>query len=236
MIYQGSKARFSKYIVPIIQKYIDENNIKTFIDGMCGGCNIIQDVKCDFRIAFDINPYLIDLYKRAVYDDIKFPDDITKEDWDRCKEHPENEEKWFVAATAFFCSYFAKGFRGGYACNCGDGRDYYKERLKNFQKQIPKLKGIVFVNKDIFDLAIVDSVIYLDPPYKNTLKYDFSKNFDTDKFWDKVRDLSKNNIVLVSEQEAPQDFECIWEKETLRNIFKENPRKRATEKLFKIID
>ena len=37
MIYQGSKNRLAKYIIPILQKYIDENNIKLFIDCFCGG-------------------------------------------------------------------------------------------------------------------------------------------------------------------------------------------------------
>ena len=31
MGYQGSKNRISKILVPIIQKYIDDNNIKTLI-------------------------------------------------------------------------------------------------------------------------------------------------------------------------------------------------------------
>lgn len=37
MKYMGSKSRISKYIVPIIQKYIDENGIKTYIEPFVGG-------------------------------------------------------------------------------------------------------------------------------------------------------------------------------------------------------
>ena len=37
MKYMGSKSRISKYIVPIIQKYIDENAIKTYIEPFVGG-------------------------------------------------------------------------------------------------------------------------------------------------------------------------------------------------------
>ena len=37
MKYMGSKYRISKYIVPIIQKYIDENGIKTYIEPFVGG-------------------------------------------------------------------------------------------------------------------------------------------------------------------------------------------------------
>ena len=38
MVYQGSKNSISKFLVPIIQKYIDDNNIKTYIEPMCGSC------------------------------------------------------------------------------------------------------------------------------------------------------------------------------------------------------
>lgn len=37
MKYMGSKSRISKYIVPIIQKYIDENRIKTYVEPFVGG-------------------------------------------------------------------------------------------------------------------------------------------------------------------------------------------------------
>lgn len=56
MVYQGSKTKYAKEIVPILQNEIDKNNIKTFIDGMCGGCNIIDKIKCENKIAYDINP------------------------------------------------------------------------------------------------------------------------------------------------------------------------------------
>lgn len=34
--YVGSKNRISKYIVPIIQKYIDDNNIKAYYEPFAG--------------------------------------------------------------------------------------------------------------------------------------------------------------------------------------------------------
>ena len=42
MVYQGSKNRLTKFLVPIIQKYIDDNNIKTYIEPMCGGASLIK--------------------------------------------------------------------------------------------------------------------------------------------------------------------------------------------------
>lgn len=37
MKYVGNKNKISKYIVPIIQKYIDENEIQTYVEPFVGG-------------------------------------------------------------------------------------------------------------------------------------------------------------------------------------------------------
>ena len=44
MKYMGSKSRIAKYIVPIIQNYIDDYNIKTYVEPFCGGCNVIDKI------------------------------------------------------------------------------------------------------------------------------------------------------------------------------------------------
>lgn len=40
MKYMGSKSRIAKYIVPIIQKYIDENRITTYFEPFVCGANV----------------------------------------------------------------------------------------------------------------------------------------------------------------------------------------------------
>jgi len=54
---------------------------------------------------------------------------------------------------------------------------------------------------------------------------------DYNKFWNWVRNISKNNFVFVSEQNAPEDFKTIWEQEAIRTVNKSNDFK-AMEKLF----
>ena len=73
-------------------------------------------------------------------------------------------------------------------------------------------------------------VIYVDPVYKNTKKMDYSK-INYTEFWNKMREWSKDNIVFISELEAPDDFKCIWQQEVSRSI-KANDKSRAVEKLF----
>ena len=40
----GSKSRIAKHIVPIIQRYIDENNIDTYVEPFVGGANVIDKI------------------------------------------------------------------------------------------------------------------------------------------------------------------------------------------------
>ena len=61
----GSKSRIAKYIVPIIQSYIDKNNMETYIEPFVGGANIIDKVKCGKKYGFDKNKYLIALLQRV---------------------------------------------------------------------------------------------------------------------------------------------------------------------------
>lgn len=229
MVFQGSKTKYCKEIIPILQKYYDSGKYKGFIDAMCGGCNVIDKIKSDNKIAYDIDAGLIDLYHRIQQPEYDFPETITRDMWNSCKNTPNDNPPWLVALVAYFTSYSARGFNGGFAMN--GKRDFYTERLNNFKKQIPLLQDIHFETKDLYDLDCEGYMIYIDPPYKDTKPYDSSEHFDHYKFWEKVRELSKNNLVIVSEQNAPDDFNKIWSRSTSRNCFG-SELYEATENLF----
>jgi len=44
MVYMGSKAKYAKYIVPILQKTINKNDVDTYIECFVGGANIIDKI------------------------------------------------------------------------------------------------------------------------------------------------------------------------------------------------
>lgn len=146
-------------------------------------------------------------------------------------------KKELVAVTGFCATYNAKWF-GGYAgvvnTKVGTTRNYYDEAVRNILKQKEYVEDVDFVNYDYRDFSNIKSaLIYCDPPYANTTKYGNDKDFDHDEFWDWVRKVSEHNIVLVSEYNAPDDFEIIYEKELTTTLDK-NSRKKDTERLFKI--
>ena len=64
----GGKSRIAKYIVPIIQKCIDDNNLETYIEPFAGGLNVIDKVKCKSRYGYEKNKYLIALFKHLQND------------------------------------------------------------------------------------------------------------------------------------------------------------------------
>lgn len=248
MKYMGSKSRIAKHIVPIIQKYIDDNNIKCYYEPFAGGMNIIDKIKCENRIGSDLNKYLIALLKR-VKNKQPLYDEVSKDLYDRARiafyNNDNSEfEDWQIGCIGFLASYNGRGFSGGYAKpgyektkNGKRYRDYYQEAKRNILAQADNLQGIKMFASDYKDLnnkyELKNFVIYVDPPYKNTKQYENSHQFDYDEFWNIMRKWSKNNIVLISELEAPNDFECIWEQEVSRSI-KATDKSKSIEKLFKL--
>lgn len=241
----GSKSRIAKYIVPIIQDYIDEGNIDTYIEPFVGGANIIDKIHCKNKYGSDSNKYLIALLNR-VKDGGELYEKVPRELYDKVREafkkgDSSEFEDWEFGNIGFLASFNGKFFQGGYAktgyekTKNGDRlRDYYQESKRNILAQAPNLKDTEFSTKDYRE-ALKDiegkAVIYVDPPYQNTTAYSNSSSFDYEEFWNIMREWSKEHIVLVSEQNAPDDFECIWEQEVSRSLSAAN-KSRATEKLF----
>ena len=240
MKYMGSKSRIAKYIVPIIQEYIDKNEIKNYLEPFVGGANVIDKVKCEHGYGFDNNEYLISLYKNIDKIDT-LPSKLTKNHYSEVRDCYNSKSDmypiWYIGMIGFLGSYNGRFFDGGYAgivhTKAGTSRDYYNEAKRNLTFQIPDLNNIEFdcLSYDKINPTIHDHLIYCDPPYANTKQYGTSKNFDHDKFWQWCRKMSINNIVIVSEQVAPADFEVIWEQEIRRTI-NNNKRVKIAERLF----
>lgn len=233
MKYMGSKSRIARYIVPIIQTSIDESGYTTYIEPFCGGCNVVDSIRADNRLANDINPYLIALYDAILYRDVKLPAIITREEYVSVRSAQSNYPMWYVGAVGFLASYNGKFFGGysGVVNTRGGVRDYYDEAKRNLEAQIPSLRGVEFSYTDYNAILPKHAVIYCDPPYADTTGYGGTISFDHGRFWDYVRYVSKDNIVFVSEHSAPDDFTSIWERPVTRTL--DNAKRSvAIEKLF----
>ena len=237
MKYMGSKSRIKKYIVPILQQIIDCNNIEIYIEPFVGGANVIDSIKCNNKIGGDNSEPLIELLK-YVRDGGVLPEEVPKELYDDVRSNKDTNkyEKWFVGAIGFLASYNGRYFDGGYAktvtTKSGSIRNYYDEAKRNILQQAKDLQGINFKYGEYTQFSDVkNTLIYCDIPYKDKKQYGTSKNFYYKTFWEWAEKMSENNIVIVSEEQAPKIFKCIWEQEVTRT--QDNTKRfKATEKLF----
>ena len=232
----GSKAKLAKYIVPIIQNEIDTNGSIYYMEPFVGGANIIDKIQCQNKIGYDINKYLIALLKQIQIDVSVFPKTITEEEYNKVKNNKDNYSDWYVGLVGF-CASFSAMFFGGYARDKSTGRDIPNEGIRNIIKQSPNLKDIHFEIKNYFNIDnIIGYTIYCDPPYfektSKRQKYEGQNKFDENIFWDWCRKIGKNNTILISNYDAPNDFKCIFEKE--HRIFSKDAKKPiAIERLYK---
>ena len=99
-------------------------------------------------------------------------------------------------------------------------------------KAIPSLE---IENKNYKEFSnIKDSIIYLDPPYKNTIKVYKHNDLDYEEFFDWCKHMGKTNIVLISGYDMPKYFECIFEFTKARSTLQCGTHNKKYEKLYTI--
>lgn len=199
---------------------------------MWGGANVIGKIRCETRIGVDNNEYLIEFWK-SLQDGWNIREiNMSKELYQKIKDNKECYPKQIVAIAGLLATYNAKWF-GGYAgtvtTKTGVVRNYYDEAVRNVVKQIPSIKDVKFKCDSYSNLNPVNSLVYCDPPYFGTTEY--KDKIDYDDYWNWVRKISENNVVLCSEYNAPDDFECVWSTETTRTL-NHSGRNSAIERLF----
>ena len=243
MIYQGSKERISKNLLPFIQSCIDQNSIETYIEPFVGGANMIDKVNCHCRIGLDNNHWVITLLKYMREDPVLSlaPEDCSFELYAEVRESYNKKTYKFTdeekAMIGYFASYGGRFYDGGYGRD-KTGRNMYKERLAHARKQAPLLEHISFVEasyQDTNKIAEDNCLIYCDPPYCNTKQYGVT--FNSESFYTWVEELSKKYFVLISEYSMPSTFVRLWSKE--RKVMQKSDRQQAeiaTEGLYTLKD
>lgn len=228
MRYMGGKSRISKQIAEILNSAINKDT--PFVSLFCGSCAIESKVQADVKILNDKHPYLIAMWQ-ALQNGWMPPDVVTKEEYYRVKANMD-ENPALTGFVGFGCSFGGKWW-GGYAKD-KRGDDYCGQAKRGLFKDLTGVKSAIFTCLDYHDVEIPDgAVVYCDPPYANTTGYTVGE-FDTNEFWDYMRQLSKRCDVYISEESAPDDFECIWSKEKVRTLEKsDNVGRVKVEKLFK---
>ena len=238
MKYMGSKASIASEILPFIHNYIFLNSIDTYIEPFMGGCNMIDKVQCSKRLAYDKNKYLVSLFQ-YLQNGGELPEEVSREQYNDCRVHYKAKDNfyadWFTGAVGFLAGFNGRFYDGGYGGTSGSGdtfRNYYQESKANILNQMKDLTDVEFAVSDYRELHPSGCLVYMDPPYAGTKGYmTITKEFNHREFWEIAREWSKDNIVLISEEQAPDDFDILWQAEVNRNIHATN-KSKATEKLF----
>jgi len=233
MKYMGSKARFSKEILPIILK--DRKPNQYYIEPFCGGLGTFDKVNGN-RIGIDKNKYLIAMWK-GLQENKDKPLEISKELYSKARTEYNNGtniefDDFMIGWIGWMASFNGRFFDGGYSGKTAT-RDYIDEQIRNTLKQVDSLKGADFICADYLELQIAESaIIYCDIPYKDTKQYATSKGFNHDKFWQWCRNMTeKGHNIFVSEYQSPNDFKCIWQKQ-VTNSMNTTKTYKPIEKLF----
>ena len=239
MQYVGSKNRISKELAPIIQSYITDDTV-AYIEPFVGGANMIDKIKHHNKIGSDIHKELIALLNYTKENSNLFPNTISEETYKHVKNNIGEYEDWFVGLVGFAGSFGAKYFGGyakGFKADKTTPRNYSNEAINNLKKQSPNIQDVDFKVASFLDYNpndYKDCVFYLDPPYRNTLKYS-TDEFPYEEFYKWAMELSKNNTVLISEYNMPENnFECIWMKDVKVSVSGQGDIKNRArvEKLF----
>jgi DNA adenine methylase len=221
MKYLGSKRRIAKHILPIMLEKRLEG--QCWVEPFVGGANLIDKVD-GRKIGNDNNFYLIELFK-AIQNGWIPPEECSGEEYYHIKRNKDSYPPYLVGFIGFGCA-FGGTFMSGYARDKNPiiekRQNYCLEAKNNILKQKESIMDVEFYHGDYKDLKIPSkSLIYCDPPYEKTTKYFSSKSFNHNEFWQWCRDKkSEGHTVFVSEQNAPNDFECIKEIELKTHITK----------------
>lgn len=199
MKYQGSKRLYLKHILPIINSLRKQNQY--FIEPFVGGLNVYNHIDHP-KMGFDSNKYLVALYNSSIFEYCE----ITKEEYEFTKK---NKELDFVktAYCGILLSFTGKYF-GGLAHDKQNRRNYQLCAYKDYLKTKKILGNDKIINLDYRDIDLFipeNCLIYCDPPYKHSLKYE--NDFNHEEFYDFCRRMNNlGHTILVSEYQMPDDF------------------------------
>lgn len=225
MQYLGGKSRTYKEICAFLESIRKPN--QPFVEPFCGACWVTQGMS-NPRYASDANEALITMYK-ALQNGWTPPSDVSEEYYTNLKTKQDVKDP-LTAFVGFGCSFGGKWF-GGYARGT-EGRNYAANAHNSLMKKKDSLHDVKFKHQSYKDINVNNCLIYCDPPYANTTGYGAVGEFNSAEFWSTMRDWCETNTVVVSEYTAPEDFVCVWSKETKTDMHTKSGKEPRVERLF----
>lgn len=218
MRYQGSKRAIIKDLKVLIEANVGDSS--AYVEPFGGGMNSFSSINHPRKVAIDINPHVISMWKGIQNGTFTIPEKVSEAEYKDMKaDCLSNGGKYDSALLGYVGNACSNGcgWWNGYAhFNPNKNEDHIAEARRGLLKHIGSFVGLedcVFLHGDYrsFDYP-ENSFIYCDPPYASTKGYNKS-GFDNETFWEWCREMcDRGHKVMVSEYTAPPDFVCIWEK------------------------
>lgn len=228
MRYLGGKFKIAKDVAKLINSHKGFYYLEPFM----GSCWVTAEVKFPQRIAGDIHDEIVELY-HTVQNGWLPPETLTKEEFEdiRANRTTNKYPKQLIAFVGFGCA-FAGSYWRSYA-----GEIYASRSKKSVLKKAEHLKDVKYFCSDYKDLNPSGCVIYCDPPYSDSFSYRITGikgngKFNNKEFWELMEKWAENNIVYVSEYQAPDSFNCVFEKEVTMGVRTLKGNEKRTERVF----
>lgn len=225
--YCGGKQGIGKEIAQVITEYVTNETEKKqmaywepFV-GMCGVMKHVSSTIFQPRYGSDVHGELIQMWQKLQLG-WKPPKNITETIYKRIKENKQADPalRAFVGHGYGFGGQYFGSFKPRFS-------DYDRERCgirayNGVMKTLPYIQSVQFHTCSYdestlpYDYPDHSLLIYCDPPYQRTIRQAIGNTkvkFDNDAFWEWVRNVSKHQFVIVSENTAPNDFISIWSKD-----------------------
>jgi DNA adenine methylase len=227
MRYLGGKCNIAKDIAEIVNV-----NPGNYLEPFMGACWVTKEIDKAVRLAGDIHGEIVHLF-HELNNGWMPPSHMTKDEYNDIRSS-RNTDKYPKHLTGFAlagCAHY-----GGWARTFA-GEKYVEGAKNSLLRKKAKLSGVRFFVNDYKTILPKNHVIYCDPPYSNSYGYRINGkvgngSFNTDEFWSIMREWSKNNLVFVSEQIGPSDFEVVYEKNVKSGVRIKDKCLVRTEKLF----
>lgn len=206
MKYMGGKLRIAGHISNYINNIAAIEGITEYYEPFMGGCAVAEQVNIKNRYCSDLNYHLVELFKKVQKDmfDYRY---ITREEWHKIKDDRFDNKlypAWLTGWCGVACSFRGRYFEG-YA---GEYLDKTSGNLVNPQQQVynsllserDKLINIEFSNRSYKDIGHPHgAIIYCDAPYRDVKQYTFVDKFNFEEYDKWLREMAKDNLVLISE-------------------------------------
>jgi DNA adenine methylase len=237
MKYLGGKQRLGKHLSPYLYLLWNSYNkqkkrkLDGYIEPFCGSLGVFKHMTylteygAKTIVGNDYHPDLITMWKEVQSGNYNYPCSISEKEYNDAKKI--KSPSGYKAFVGFGMSFGGRYF-GAYSQKyLGEKKeDFCKEMINSLKRTEPLIKNskVKFTNKSYLSLNPSNKFIYCDPPYeqgKYPIKYrrdtKYYDTFDNEEFWETMRKWSKNNLVVISEVNAPKDFIKIWEQERYRS-------------------